>query len=86
MIRVQIYLSEKEKEAIQAMALEIGKSQSQLIRQAVDQFIEKFKEPDKKTFLQQAKGLWKDCKDLPDFSRLPYSPPPLRLNRPNWPL
>lgn len=70
MIRVQIYLSEKEKEAIQAMALEIGKSQSQLIRQAVDQFIVKFKEPDKKKFLQQAKGLWKDRKDLPDFSRL----------------
>jgi predicted transcriptional regulator len=70
MIRVQIYLSEKEKEAIQAIALEIGKSQSQLIRQAVDQFIEKFKEPDTKKFLQQAKGLWKDRQDLPDFSRL----------------
>lgn len=70
MVRVQIYLSEKEKEAIQAMALEIGKSQSQLIRQAVAQFIEKFKEPDTKKFLQQAKGLWKDRKDLPDFSPL----------------
>lgn len=70
MVRTQIYLTDEEKAALQDIADETGVSQSELIRQAIDRFIERRKEKDRKTLLQKARGLWKDREDLPDFHAL----------------
>lgn len=70
MVRTQIYLSENERSALQAMAQQTGKSQSELIRQAIDRFIGQSQKLDRKALLQQAKGVWRKREDLPDFSIL----------------
>lgn len=70
MVRTQIYLTDEEKAFLQKIAEETGVSQSELIRQAIDRFIERRQVKDRRTLLQKAKGLWKDRKDLPDFRAL----------------
>jgi hypothetical protein len=70
MIRTQLYLTQKERAALRAIARETGKSQSDLIRRAVGEFIDRFQPRDRKILLRQAGGMWKRRKDLPDFSFL----------------
>jgi predicted transcriptional regulator len=70
MIRTQIYLSEAEKQALEKICRQTGKSQSSLIRQAIDNLISRHEPQDRRQLLQQARGLWQDRTDLPDFSQL----------------
>jgi hypothetical protein len=70
MVRTQIYLTEKERTALQAIAHQTGKTQSELIRQAIDSLVEQFQQENRKALLQQARGIWKERDDLPDFSKL----------------
>lgn len=67
MVRTQIYLTDEEQAALAAIANKTGKSKSDLIRQAIDHYIEQFQERDRKSLLHQAKGLWRHREDLPDF-------------------
>ena len=52
MVRTQIYLTERQRDELAAIAKTAGKKQSELIREAV---------------LREAAGIWKDRTDLPDF-------------------
>lgn len=70
MQRTQIYLTQHEHKALVVLSRNTGKTQSQLIRDAIDTFIETYKKPNRKMILQKAAGLWKERKDLPDFKRL----------------
>jgi predicted transcriptional regulator len=70
MIRTQIYLSQTEKSALEQLARQTGKSQSALIRQAIDDLINSHLPQDRLASLQQARGMWRDRTDLPDFHRL----------------
>jgi hypothetical protein len=70
MIRTQIYLSEAEKLALEKICRQTGKSQSALIRQAIDDLIGRHEMQDRGQLLRQARGLWQDRTDLPDFDRL----------------
>ena len=63
MIRTQIYLTEKQWREITAISKSTGKKQSDLIREAIDLFIDQ----SRKAALEQAGGMWKGRKDLPDF-------------------
>ena len=67
MIRTQIYITDKERESLQNIAKQTGSSQSELIRQAIEGFLNQFTKPDRRTLLGQAKGIWSHRKDLPDF-------------------
>lgn len=69
MVRTQIYLTDAERRALQALSHRTGKSQSELIREAVDQMLAR-SGPDRKLLLREARGLWKDRDDLPDFERI----------------
>jgi len=72
MIRAQIYLTETERKELSLLAHTEKKSQSALIREAIDQFITRntTKNQSKLAAICAAEGLWKDRKDLPNFENL----------------
>ena len=70
MVRTQIYLTEIEQQALRVLSRRTGRSQSELIREAVDQLIAKSEKPDRRALLQQARGIWQAREDLPDFAAL----------------
>ena len=65
MLRTQIYLSEAERQGLQALASRSGRSQSALIREAIDAFLQ---QQGRLGWLRQARGLWAERIDLPDWS------------------
>ena len=67
MIRTQIYLTERQRDELAAIAKTAGKKQSELIREAVDRLIEEEGRGKRETVLRQAAGIWKERTDLPDF-------------------
>ena len=70
MVRTQIYLTEEEQTALRSLSRKTGRTQSELIRQAIDSFLAEENELDRTVLLSQARGLWKDRLDLPDFQAL----------------
>jgi len=70
MQRAQIYLSEAERQGLQALALSSGRSQSALIREAIDAFLQQQQPQGRLARLRQGRGLWADRTDLPDWSAL----------------
>ena len=68
MVRTQIYLTERQKEELAAIAKTVGKKQSELIREAVDHLIEQSGRSRREAVLRAAAGVWKDRRDLPDFN------------------
>ena len=67
MVRTQVYLTERQRNELAAIAESSGKKQSELVREAVDQFIDKAGCGHKEAVLQKAAGVWKNRKDLSDF-------------------
>jgi predicted transcriptional regulator len=67
MVRTQIYLTEEERDGLDAIAKSTGKKQSEIIREAVDRFIELRKGNRRAAILNDAAGMWRDRSDLPDF-------------------
>ena len=70
MIRSQIYLTEEEREALARLAGETGRAQSELIREAIDDFLARQEPEDRLARMRRARGLWRDRDDLPDFGAL----------------
>jgi tRNA A37 threonylcarbamoyladenosine modification protein TsaB len=64
MIRTQIYLTEKEHSGISSLASNLKKKQSELIRQAIDEFLIRSNPADKLKKIRAAKGIWKDRDDF----------------------
>jgi hypothetical protein len=67
MVRTQIYLTERQRDELAAIAKSEGKKQSELIREAVDRLIDQAGPNRREAALREAAGVWKDRKDLPDF-------------------
>ena len=65
MVRTQIYLTDQEKEALQVLAKRKGKKQSELIREAIDQFIVNSSIQKTESVIDKLAGIWKDREDLP---------------------
>jgi hypothetical protein len=70
MLRTQIYLTEEEKFSLSTISHQLGKRQSELIREAVDELITRYSESRHQEILEKAAGIWKDRDDLPDFARI----------------
>lgn len=70
MIRTQIYLTDQQRAELSAISKILGKKQSELIREAVDRYIDQASDKWRKNVLQEAAGIWKDRTDLPDFPEI----------------
>ena len=68
MVRTQIYLTEEEKDGLDAVAKSTDKKQSEIIREAVDRFLDLAKGNRRKAILDEAAGMWRNRRDLPDFA------------------
>jgi hypothetical protein len=66
MFCTHVYLSEEEVKALKAMARRSGKSQSALIRLAVERLISEHDVDQRQVAFRDAAGLWKNRNDLPD--------------------
>lgn len=67
MIRTQIYLTDKQRAKLAVIAKNMGKKQSEIIREAIDHLIDQTSQNQKKMALKEAAGIWKNRDDLPDF-------------------
>jgi predicted DNA-binding protein len=70
MFRTQLYLTDDQRRGLSALCQATGRSQSDLIREAVDRLIEQFSDEQKEQVLRKAAGMWAGHKDIPDFRAL----------------
>ena len=70
MVRTQIYLTEQQRDQLAAIAKSARKKQSELIREAIDQFLNQAGKSYKELVLRETAGIWKNRKDLPDFKTI----------------
>jgi hypothetical protein len=66
--RTQIYLTERQRGELATMARQAGKKQSELIREAVDRFLDQSGPGWREATLGQAAGMWRDRADLRDLA------------------
>jgi len=69
MVRTQIYLEEKQVEALRCLAARTGRRQSALIREAVDRLLDEDAPTteDRLTRLRRAFGAWADQDDIAEI-------------------
>ncbi|GAK60289.1 Gsl4096 protein [Candidatus Vecturithrix granuli] len=70
MLTAQITLNDNESQVIQDITEHTGKSLEDILHEAVHQFISRMTAQNRLFLLRQARGLWKDRDDLPDFQTL----------------
>ena len=67
MVRTQIYLTEQEQAALRVLSGTTGRSQSELIRSAIDRLIEQTLVKDRGQVFAAAAGLWAEGGEREDF-------------------
>jgi predicted transcriptional regulator len=70
MVTASIHLSEQESRALQALARQTGKTQEELLHEAVTGLLSRAQRSERRALLQQARGIWKDRTDLPALETL----------------
>jgi len=70
MIRSQVYLTENEKNSLKFIAKETGRTQSDLIREAIDSLIDSMGNKNANAARKKAFGLWRDDSDRPNIEEL----------------
>ncbi|MBK5966949.1 CopG family transcriptional regulator [Thiocystis minor] len=70
MIRTQIFLTNDQSHQLRELKKVTGKNQSELIRQAIDTYLDRQTTTDRQAILESARGLWRDRQDLPDLFAL----------------
>ena len=68
MLRTQIYLTEEESAGVTALAGVPGKKQSEIIREAIDAYLDANRPSALEEAVKRCAGMWKDRTDLPDFA------------------
>lgn len=69
MAEIEVNLTEKEQRALREISLMTGKTEHELIHDAVENLIKRGL-PSGKSGMRKARGIWKDRDDLPDFGKV----------------
>lgn len=67
MERTQIYLTKEQQKAVKSVAERRGKTQSEIIREAINYYIAQQIGDNRRELMHQAAGMWADRDDLPAF-------------------
>lgn len=67
MFKTQLYLTETERKKLKERSKRLGISQSVMLREAVDQYLEKDDEEETKKAFEGVCGIWADRTDLDEF-------------------
>ena len=70
MVRTQIYLTERQRDEIATIAKQRSKRQSEVIREAVDRFIEQWSRRGRERIVREAAGIWRDRSDIPEYEAI----------------
>ena len=70
MVRTQIYLTEEESQYLKGISRRTRRTQSELIREAIDCYAQQTSDKNRLELLRHGRGLWKSRNDLPDFKML----------------
>ncbi len=70
MVRTQIYLTEHQRDELASIARRGSRRQSELIREAIDDFIERRSRRRQETILREAAGIWRGRPDLLDYEAI----------------
>lgn len=70
MATAQVTLTESENQAIQALSQSKGKTQDEILHEAIEQFLAKHKAESRLIALRQARGIWQERQDLPNLTEL----------------
>ena len=70
MRRIQIYLTEHQRAEIAAIAHQRGRHQSEVIREALNQFLEQKSRHGRQAILREPAGIWRDRSDLTHLAAL----------------
>jgi hypothetical protein len=65
-----VVLREPEATALQNLVQRTGRSADELVREAVQQYIQRYTFSDRHALLQQARGMWQHRDDLPSLAEL----------------
>lgn len=69
MDRTQIYLTKAETQGVARVAARTGRKRSEVIREAIDQFLKRQGQQDRLTRLQTARGMW-EGRELPSLEEM----------------
>ncbi len=70
MAATELTLSDEEQTSLTAIAQQTGKTEAEVIHEAVMLYIQQYQQQSRQYFLQQARGMWRERDDLPDFQSL----------------
>ncbi|MEX1118740.1 MAG: ribbon-helix-helix domain-containing protein, partial [Terrimicrobiaceae bacterium] len=70
MIRTQVYLTEEESTSLARISKSLGHGKSEVIRQAIDEFIDRRDANRRLRALRSARGMWADHPNLPDARKI----------------
>lgn len=70
MATLHIDLTDQENDSLLTLARQTGKSQNELLRDAINHLMSQVQKQDRRTLLQSARGIWKDRTDLPSAEEL----------------
>ena len=70
MKRTQIYIPEHLQQKLETLSKRRGSSKSAIIRDAVEQYLDRQSDTERKNKLQAGAGMWKNKKDIPDIAKL----------------
>jgi hypothetical protein len=70
MAETLISLTAAECELLHSMSLQTGKTENELLHEALDLLKTRVTSESRRSLLQKARGIWKDREDLPALSEL----------------
>ena len=67
MTRTQIYLTDEQRDSLGTRSARTGRPMSELIREALDEYLRRHADERRQQVLRTAAGLWADRSDLSQF-------------------